>query len=193
MTRGQELSLTHHPSSEIPPMSSELVDVHVDARAELLSQPFYSPERFQQRLDSYIKAPGFDLVAARIEGLLVGYAFGSPLPADTKWWDGFQGSENTDLTNETGARTFAFREILVRRAYQQHGIAHRLHDELLAPRPEERATLLVRSDNPAGGLYRRWGWQPVGYSQPFADGPLFESMVLDLAALRGRYQHDQQR
>ena len=40
--------------------------------------------------------------------------------------------------------TFAFREILVRKAIQHRGYTHRLHDELLARRHEERATLRDR-------------------------------------------------
>jgi hypothetical protein len=51
---------------------------------------------------------------------------------------------------------------------------------LVADRPEERATLLVRQDNPARNLYLRWGWRVVGTMKPFPDSPLMEAMVLDL-------------
>jgi ribosomal protein S18 acetylase RimI-like enzyme len=174
-----ELRLQHHAATDVPGMRDELVAVHVDARAELLDQPFYSAQRFWERFESYIQQPGFDLVTGRIDGLLVGYAFGSTLPAGSKWWSGVEGTD-PEFAVETGSRTFAFREILVRNAFQHRGYAHQLHDELLAHRREERATLLVRSDNPARLLYHRWGWTQVGFAQPFPDSPRFESMVLEL-------------
>jgi ribosomal protein S18 acetylase RimI-like enzyme len=160
-------------------MREELLAVHIDARAELLGQPFYSPERFWERFEGYLRGPGFDLVTGHVGDQLVGYAFGSTLPPDTQWWSGIEGASPA-LAEETGSRTFAFREILVRKAFQQRGYAHRLHDELLAGRSEERATLLVRSDNPARLLYTRWGWARVGFLQPYPDSPRFESMVLKL-------------
>jgi GNAT superfamily N-acetyltransferase len=152
----------------------------VDARCDLLDNPFYSAERFAERLDSYAADPGFDLVTARIGGAMVGYAFGGPLAANTRWWNGLVGPADPDLTRETGTRTFAFREIIVRRAHQRRGYAHQLHDALLAGRREERATLLVRTDNPARELYLRWGWRTAGKVQPFSDSPVFDAMVVDL-------------
>jgi hypothetical protein len=174
-----EFQLQHYPASAVPAMRDELIAVHVDARAELLDQPFYTAERFWERFEGYLQGPGFDLVTGRLGSQLVGYAFGSTLPANTRWWSGIEGA-GPGLTEETGERTFAFREILVRKASQHQGYAHRLHDELLAGRSEERATLLVRSDNPARLLYTRWGWSRVGFLQPYPDSPRFESMVLRL-------------
>jgi ribosomal protein S18 acetylase RimI-like enzyme len=179
MSPDPELRIRHHPAQAVPPMREDLLAVHVDARAELLDQPFYSAGRFWERFENYLRQPGFDLVAGTVDGLLVGYAFGSTLPPETKWWSELEGAD-PEFTVETGARTFAFREILVRKAFQRRGYAHRLHDELLAGRREERAALGVRSDNPARLLYQRWGWVRVGYSQPFPDSPRFESMVLSL-------------
>lgn len=184
MNSAAEPHLQHHPAEAVPGMRDELLAVHVDARAELLGQPFYSAERFWERFESYIRQPGFDLVTGSVGGLLVGYAFGSTLPKGSRWWSDVEGAD-PGFTVETGTRTFAFREILVRKAFQRRGYAHRLHDELLARRPEQRATLLVRSDNPARLLYRRWGWTQVGFAQPFPDSPRFESMVLELEAAAG--------
>jgi ribosomal protein S18 acetylase RimI-like enzyme len=161
-------------------LQPDVVDIHADARAELLTQPFYSVERFRERLENYVSAPDFDLVVAYVDDAAVGYAFGNPLPENTTWWAGLQDSTDPDLVRETGTRTFAFRDIGVRKTFQRQRIAHRLHDELLRNRPEERATLLVRSDNPARDLYSRWGWLKVGYVQPFPDSPRFEAMTLDL-------------
>lgn len=173
------LEIRRHDRTAVPALRDELVDVHADARAELLSNEFYSPARFGQRLDAYAQDPGFDLVTAHLEDALVGYAFGGPLSAATRWWDGLL-ENDSELTRETGTRTFAFREIIVRKAHQRRGYAHRLHDALLEARTEERATLLVRPDNPARDLYLRWGWRLVGHLQPFPDSPVFDSLVLEL-------------
>jgi ribosomal protein S18 acetylase RimI-like enzyme len=174
------LKVTQHTANAVPAMRDELIAIHVDARAELLDQPFYSADRFAERLDGYVKAPGFALVTGHVDDLLIGYAFGSPLPVDTRWWTGFDGKGDSDFLRETGSRTFAFREIVVRTAYQRRGHAHRLHDALLAARNEERATLLVRDDNPARHLYARWGWTVVGNIQPYPDSPTFHAMILRL-------------
>ena len=173
----EALTIAHHGPDVVPAMRDELLAVHVDARAELLGQPFYSAERFWERFESYVKDASFSMVTGRLNGLLAGYAFGSRLPAETGWWKGMQDIADPDITRETGGRTFALREILVRKTYQHRGYAHQLHDALLASRPEERATLLVRSDNPARELYLRWGWSLVGHLQPYPDSPRFESMV----------------
>jgi GNAT superfamily N-acetyltransferase len=177
MPESKPLEISHHTGEDAWTMRDELVDVHADARADLLDQTFYTPERFAERLESYLRAPGFDLVAGRLDDLLIGYAFGSPLPANTAWWNGLQDAVDPDLTVETPGRTFAFRELLVRRAHQRRGYAHQLHDALLEHRSEQRATLLVRSDNPALALYVRWGWKQVGFLQPFVDSPRFEAMI----------------
>jgi GNAT superfamily N-acetyltransferase len=174
-----EPALAHHDAQQAAKLREELIEVHLDARAELLDNPFYSGQRFGERLDSYLLSPGFDLVTAKVGEELIGYAFGGTLPANTLWWRGAEVAD-PDVTRETGQRTFAFREILVRQAHQRRGHAHRLHDELLGARSEERATLLVRDDNPARELYLRWGWNLVGHLQPFPDSPRFEAMVIPL-------------
>lgn len=161
-------------------MRDELLDVHEDAHAELLENPFYSTPRFWERFEAYIRGLNFTMATGRLDGQLIGYAFGSTLPAESGWWNGLQEAADTDIARETGNRTFSFREFLVRKAYQGHGFGRKLHDALLADRPEERATLLVRPDNAARDLYLRWGWREVGRVQPFPDSPRFVSMVLVL-------------
>jgi ribosomal protein S18 acetylase RimI-like enzyme len=92
--------------------------------------------------------------------------------------------------HETGSRTFWLREILVRKGYQRRGYAHRLHDALLSQRPEERAALFVRIDNPARLLYKRWAWSVVGYLPPQGDSPRFEAMLLPLPNVGDRANED---
>jgi GNAT superfamily N-acetyltransferase len=161
-------------------MTGELVAVHVDARAELVHQPFYSPERFAERLAGHVAEPGFELVTGRIGDVLVGYAYGSSLPTDTRFWSSIEGTYDPEFVAETGSRTFWLRELLVRKRYQQRGFAHQLHDALLANRSEERAVLFVRGDNPARLLYLRWGWSVVGLLSPQGDSPRFDVMLRPL-------------
>lgn len=175
-----DLDLRRYGAADVPLVRDELLDVHADANADLLRDPFYTVQRFADRLDRYLRDPTFTLVAGHLDGQLLGYTFGSTLPAETRWWQGLLDAEDADMSRETGSRTFALREIMVRRAYRRRGYGRKLHDGLLRDRPEERATLFVRPDNPAKRLYLRWGWRIVGRLQPFADSPVFDSMLRDL-------------
>jgi len=174
------LEIRRHGKNAVPALRDDLVDVHRDARSDLLGQPFYTTERFAERLDNYVTDPTFSLVTGPIDSTMVGYAFGGALAATIRWWSGLQGATDPDVTRETENRTFAFRELLVRKTHQRRGYAHQLHDALLADRHEARATLLLRQDNSARDLYLRWGWTIVGTMQPFPDSPIMEAMILRL-------------
>jgi GNAT superfamily N-acetyltransferase len=175
-----DLEIRHHTATDVPALREQMLDAHVDANADLLHDPFFSRERYAERLDNYAADPGFVMVTGTLGDLMVGFAFGSALPQTTRWWTGLREATEPDLARETGQRTFAFREFLVRQGHRRRGYGRALHDALLSDRPEERATLLVRQDNPAKDLYLRWEWRIVGKLQPFDDSPVFDSMVLDL-------------
>jgi len=174
------LHLRHHRAAAVPALRDGLLDVYADSHADQLEHPFYAVDRYWERVENYLRGPAFDLVTAHLDDLLVGYTFGNALPADTRWWTALRGADDPDLTRETGNRTFAFREFMTRKRHQGRGVGRQLHDELLAHRSEERATLLVRTDNPARELYLRWGWTIVGTMQPFPDSPVMEAMVRPL-------------
>src|SRR5829696_1833308 len=108
MSDPEPLEISRHTGAQAWSMREDLVDVHADARADLLDQPFYAPERFAERLQNYVRAPGFDLVAGPLDEQLIGYAFGSPLPVNTAWWNGLEEATDADLAVETPGRTFAF-------------------------------------------------------------------------------------
>jgi ribosomal protein S18 acetylase RimI-like enzyme len=111
----------------------------------------------------------------------VGEAFGYALPATTRWWEGLTGEVRDGFTAETGSRTFAFNELMVLPELQGKHIAHRLHDELLRGRDEERATILVRENNVAARTaYTRQGWRKVGKLQPYPDSPHFDALIHEL-------------
>lgn len=82
---------------------------------------------------------------------------------------------------ETGSRTFALSELMVVEHVRGTGAAQQIHDELLRPRHEERATLLVERAHPrVRARYEEWGYQWLGEVMPFPNAPLYDAMVLPL-------------
>jgi hypothetical protein len=67
MAQTEQLQVARHSAAEARVMKEELVAVHLDARSELLGQPFHSAERFAERLAEHVADPGFELVTGRIE------------------------------------------------------------------------------------------------------------------------------
>ncbi|XVQ10978.1 GNAT family N-acetyltransferase [Spirillospora sp. CA-255316] len=171
----------HDPAETTAILDSVIVPLYEASHADVIGNPFYSGERFAERVRGYAKAPGFEIVVARIADEPVGQAFGYTLQKNSRWWDGLTTPVPDGFTTETGSRTFAFNELMVVPSWHGKGVAHALHDELLGGRDEQRATLLVREDNTsAQNAYRRWGWKKIGKLQPFEDSPHFDSMIIAL-------------
>jgi ribosomal protein S18 acetylase RimI-like enzyme len=161
-----------------PGVADGLVAVYVDVhRAD--AEGFYGEERFRRQLTGHMAAPGWEAVVAEQGDERIGFAYGLTLRTDTSWWDGLTTGVPEGFTDETGRRTFAFSELMVRDAWRGRGVAHALHDELLAGRTEERATLLVRPDNAdALAAYQRWGWRKAAELRPaWEDAPLYDVMM----------------
>jgi ribosomal protein S18 acetylase RimI-like enzyme len=164
-----------------------VADIHRDAYADRITagDSFASDLAFMDRFDAYTTRESFDLVFAHVPGpegeVAVGQAWGWALDARSRWWEGLEAEPEPGFTTETGRRTFALSEIMVRRGFTGRGVARALHDELLRPRPEERSTLLVRPDNTrAYAAYTRWGWRQVGRLRPGWPGaPLMDVLILD--------------
>jgi GNAT superfamily N-acetyltransferase len=158
--------------------------IHLDAYAEEIAtgDPFAGEAAFMTRFDAYTSRDGFDLVMAFDGDDPVGQAWGWPLTPETRWWEGLDAEPEPGFTNEDGQRTFAFSEIMVRRAWTGKGVARALHDRLLSGRPEPRATLLVRPENTtAYTAYTRWGWRQVARLRPgWPDAPLMDVLIRDL-------------
>ena len=153
---------------------------YVDAIAT--GGPFHSVSAFMTRFDAYASYDGFDLVIAYADDKPAGQTWGWPLRAGSTWWDGLLTPVDPGFTTEDGHRTFALSEIMVRQDLTGHGLAHRLHDELLTKRPEQRATLLVEPDNTtAYRAYTRWGWSKVAELRPaWPDAPIWDVLILPL-------------
>lgn len=176
------IDFTEHDASTIEKVLNTVVArVYRESHLDVIDKPFYSVERFVERVRGYIKAPGFGLVAAYSNNIAVGLAFGYALPANARWWEGLTTPVPEGFTAETGKRTFALNELMVVPVWQGRGVARALHDRLLGNRHEQRATLLVREDNErALSRYAKWGWQKVGKLRPYPDAPHFDAMVLPL-------------
>ncbi len=161
MTDAATLRITRHDSAGARTIADELFAVYAEVYADRLDNPFFSVERFAERFRAHSSRPGYALVTGHVGDNLVGYAYGMPLAADTRWWDGMREPGEPGLTDETGRRTFGLNEIMVLAGWRRHGIARRLHDDLLAGRSEERATLLVEPTNaPARCAYEALGLAP---------------------------------
>jgi GNAT superfamily N-acetyltransferase len=177
-----EPAVEYHAAADLPGLRPDLLRVYVEVYAQRLGDPFFSPERYWERVTGYATRDGFSLVTGRLDGDLIGYAMGFTLPADTGWWRGFRGDVPAGTLAEDGRRTLALTYLMIRPAWQGRGYAHALHDALLRPRSEKRAALLVVGDNErARTAYLAWGWRKLGELQPFPDAPVYDAMVLDLA------------
>jgi ribosomal protein S18 acetylase RimI-like enzyme len=138
---------------------------------------------YRTRIRGQLQAAGFEAVTARHESTLTGFAYGLPLSAGSRWWDGLDPLPPPGFTAETGRRTFAVIDLAVRRAHRGRGLGQRVLDELLAGRTEERATLATApDDHDVQRMYRRWGWSHVGLTpgQPGEAEVAFEIYVIDL-------------
>lgn len=143
--------------------------IHRDAYADIIASgnPFETPDAFMQRFQSHTSHPDLDFVIASIGDEPVGQAWGFPI---------------AQPTIGDAKPTFALCEIMVRKAWTGQGIAHALHDELLAARTEPQAELYVRPENTrAYTAYLKWGWRRVGETRPdLPDAPIFDVLILPL-------------
>jgi ribosomal protein S18 acetylase RimI-like enzyme len=176
-----DAELVRHDGPGLRARKDDLLEVYREAYAERLDDPFFSPDRFWERVERGSHREGVRLVTADVAGRLVGFTLGSVLPADTAWWRGLATPAEPDLVRETGRRTFAINELMVRPDCRRRGYAAALSAALLEGLSVERVTLLVRPENtPARTAYLAWGFRVVGRMRPFPDSPLYEAMVKEL-------------
>lgn len=172
-------TIRHHDAAGALALRREMVTVYAAAHDDLMDDPWFHPDRFWQRLvDLYAPTRDFGMVSAWRDEEMVGYAFGSPRDDGGQLWNTVR-DHLPDLP-PTGV-VYIFREFAVSPAHQRRGYGRRVHDALLATRPEQVAHLLVRPDNvPAQHAYRAWRWTRIGQRQPFPDSPALDAMVLRL-------------
>ncbi len=128
-------------------------------------------------MDNWSARPGFACVVGYDAGEPVGFAYGAPATEGHEW--------RRDSLDPAPAdpRTFALSELTVPSKWRKTGTAQRLHEALMAERPEALAALLVDSDHPkVAALHESWGYRKVGNQQPFPDSPNFTNMLRALTS-----------
>ena len=102
-----------------------------------------------------------------------------PLRASTSWWKDVTSPLPDDLTAERPGRTFALTTLIVRAAWRKQGIGAELHRQILAGRPEERATLaLSPGATAAQRALRTWGWRKVARTRDTGGGETVRDVLL---------------
>ncbi len=111
------------------------------------------------------------------DGNPVGYAYGNTIEHGDRYW---LRSSPTPPEEYTRHPVVALKEIGVHPAWRKTGTARRIHDTLLTARTEPYVTLMV---NPAAGdgkvhaLYKSWGYEDIGHSQPSPTSPVLTVMI----------------
>lgn len=132
-------------ATDLDSVWSTLIEIYAEVRADQLHQPHYSVERFGERLARHGAEPGWETVIGFDGDEPVGYAYVNTLQPDDRWWRRM----TTPLPDGCTERsTVALKEIMLKVPWRGTGTARRIHDELLASRPEEQVSLLV---NPLAG------------------------------------------
>jgi hypothetical protein len=176
------VDMKHCTATDLGRIRETILDIHVEVRHRDfgLTGPFHTRERFDERLTNYASRPGWSAVLAYEEEQPVGFAFGTTLGADTKWWNSMKAPLPDDITREDGRRTVALNEIVVRRPWRGRSVAWQLHEAWLHNRTEERVTLLANPQAGNGAVqarYEAWQYRTVGLQQPFPDSPVFAVML----------------
>jgi GNAT superfamily N-acetyltransferase len=154
---------------------------------EVYAEPPYheGPTEVQEFIDRWnyhVRQPGFRIVLAHRAGRLVGFCFGFPLGAQSRWWDGLLDPVDASVIAEDGHRSFAIIELAVHAEHRRNGLGRVLHDTLLDSCARPRATLLTRPEAaPALAAYASWGYQAVGRLRPGPNAPLYVAMTHNLA------------
>ncbi len=179
-----ELTITRHDPRSAKAVADELVAVYAKVYdvPPYAGDPFFSVETYAERLTAAFDMDGFETVTGRtIDGTLVGYVHGVTLPADRAWWVSLGGDRPDDAVKAAQAgEVFWLRELMVLPSHTNQGVGRRLHDAMVAGRPEPWTTLTCVFDNePARSAYPRWGYEVFGGRIKHApESPTYDAMVL---------------
>jgi GNAT superfamily N-acetyltransferase len=176
-----KLELIAYTSDQLESVRATLLDVYAEVYQDRLTEQFFSVREFDERLSSYAQAPTWRVVVAYQDGQPAGYVFGDALRPLGRWWQGCEPPLSDDFTRESGSRTVAVREIMVRRPWRGTGLSLDLHQAFLDQFDVERATLLVESSHDkVRRLYESWGYRWVASQPAVPDAPRMDALVLGL-------------
>jgi ribosomal protein S18 acetylase RimI-like enzyme len=168
--------LRHYAGHEFSTIRNIAINLYRQAFGHEIDKPFWSVERYSQRIQRHAAISGFSAVVAYAHEEAIGFAYGITLPTTTHWWATIQPPlTDPTFTREDGHRTFALFEVIVKPEHQGQGIGRRIHDSLLAKRSEQRVTLATHHGNThARNTYTRWGYRHIGTRQPPPPAPLLD-------------------
>jgi hypothetical protein len=153
-----------------------LLDIQSDAYADAMDDPFN--RRFWWFVDHWGANPDFSCVMAYDGNAAVGFSYGAPARQGAEWW---RPHWTPPILAESS--TFHLSELMIRHRWRKIGLSRELHDALLAGRTEALSSLSVDVTHPkVQNLYESWGYFKVGEDQPFADSPLYATLVKELRA-----------
>ncbi len=187
MTAPTRLGYRHYTTADVADIRDILVDIYAEVYADRLSEPFLTADRFQDRLNWHLSEPNWGAVVGYVDDQPVGYTYGASRSANASYWQHVSPTPVAEFARETGTRTFALFELMVRAPWRKTGVSRTLHDELVCSRHEDRVCLFVEHDHPkVRALYETWGYAIVGVSRPRPEAPVYDVMVLDRS---DRLQH----
>nr|WP_030618860.1 GNAT family N-acetyltransferase [Streptomyces achromogenes] len=171
VTTAPVIDLRRYGHTDLPGIRQTLLDVHASAYYERRHEEFV--QRFPWFVEHWGGREGFACVVAYADGEPIGFTYGAPGEPGREWWREYLSEE---LANPS---TFSVSELMLKPQWRGQSLGRRLHDELLAGRPEALAVLTVDTKRPRlQAMYEGWGYRKIGESQPFPDSPLYAVMLL---------------
>jgi ribosomal protein S18 acetylase RimI-like enzyme len=134
--------------------------------AAAFGAPGYDEERADadrfatEQLPTHAARDDFRLATARLNGAIVGFAYGFTGRLGQWWPDRVAAAVSPELAAEWIGEHFEVVELAVRPDAQGHGFGAALMEALMDGLPHRKALLSTYTDDrPAPRLYRRLGWQ----------------------------------
>jgi hypothetical protein len=163
-------------ASPSPDSIADLVELY----AAVYSEPPYDEgpeqvERFAKIFPEETIRPGFGLIEARLDGLLIGSSYGWTMESG-EWFASASGEPPQEIKD---APKLAVMEWIVHPTHLRRGIGRCLMVQLLANRPEPWAVLASDPRSEAREIYGRAGWLLVGTSK-LSWGPEMDLLALPL-------------
>ena len=123
-------------------MREEILPVYAASHGDQMRDPWFHPDQFWERLvELYLPGRDFELVVGRVVDEVVGYALGSPRDQHGALWADLRSTYPEWGVPVDPVPMYMFREFAVHPAHQRKGVGRRLHNALLAHRPEPAAEL----------------------------------------------------